>query len=535
MKVKSVEHFFQNHRKIFIDLVFRWYPINIKYIEKNIDSLTHETMQQLCQNPNFYFDRQFLHRFIDNLDWSTISQQIGDGWTKELLEEFQENYVWHLICQNPAINWDTDIIYLLSDRLNLSYLCSNPSFPWSNSIIEKFKTESGFSWEIISGNTGTFWTEELIKNYENDWSWYLLSENISLPWSLEFIDLYSKKWDWFRISGNPKVPWNLDMIAKYFNKINWNQASTNHGFPWSMNLIKTYLENARSTIFDWRGLGSNPNLHWTEELIDNLPITAPEKEEIWIGVGYNPKFDWTEEKIDRFYEKGGREGFPEEIPKLFNAFSQNENLNWSLGLLKRYENYWNWGLIFSNRSIPWDDDILRFVLKQSGRYPLYEIFENPSIPWKLELIDEFEYCWSWEKFATCKLVWEKVFKDNLTSEFVASYLSCLKIDQYKSMKYVYQFGDAPKYFKLKSKFTFGKYEGEIIEKIFVSDPSYIEFCFKKVDFFVINETDLEQLRMVNKTYSISKDALMQNEKKATYYSLLAQERESDDQILRDYD
>ncbi len=567
-----IEHFFQKHPKVFVDFVLRWYPFKMGDIEKFADKLTYSTFELLCQNPFLDFNREFLIRFKDKLNWDTICRKEGEGWTSAFINEFKEKMNLCLLSHNTSIKWDNETINLF-DEYDLS---GNPSFPWSITSIEKCKYKTGSFWSDISGNTGCFWTEKLISVYVDNWDWRELSKNPSLPWSSDLIELYINKWRWWELSSNPNVSWTEEMIIKFSEKIHWDQASLNPDFPWSISLIKMALRKPNSMMISWESIGSKSYIKWTKELIDNLLVSESVKEKIWIGVAYNknfpwtqeyidklsvsksvkkkiwigignnPNFQWTDESIHKNYNNGG-EGlsFMDIKPDLFDSFSRNENIPWTLDLLKKYEKFWNWSLICSNKSIPWNNEICTYVFSQSPR----DICDIPNFPWTLEILDEFEYDLPWYNIVNSKEVWGKMFKDKITEEFVSTYLNDLELDKYDGWNYIYQFGENPHYFKVDSIINFGKYKGKSIKEIFSSDPSYIEFCILKVDFFMIKETELDNLLNINKNYTLSKSTLLHLKKKSTYFYDMAQEeahhqemydrerefRESDTRFTGDWD
>jgi hypothetical protein len=519
MEKSHYEHFFRNHKKIFVDIVFRWFPVNLEDIEKCHNKFNSKVWQILSHNPNLVFNRIFLNRFGNNLDWTIISQIEGNGWTPEFIHEFNEKLLWGYLSLNPSINWDINELVKLEKFSNyhiVERFALNPSFPWSIQTIQKIGRPSYLIWDNLSKNFGLFWTEELLALFSNNWNWSMLSDNPSLPWSDHLIELYLKKWDWFYLSRNPSIPWTEEMITKYFDYIIWPQASENTTFPWSIKLVETYLSKSKIRL-SW----NNISIKWTPNLVENLPVNIFEKKEILRNSSYKAKSLWTEELIQEYCDNPeNRSGY---YPLgCFYGISKYENLNWSLELLKRFEQHWYWEEICSNKSIPWNGDILEYVLKQSG-FHSHAIGLNSAIPWSIELIELFEYYWTWENLITSKVVWEKAFKNNISDAFVSNYLMILDINLYDSWKYVYEFGNKPNRFKLKTKITFGKYLGESIEKIYTTDPSYLEFCLLKFDDFLIDENELTKLQSLNMDYTISTDAIIKLKNKTIYFNRLAME------------
>jgi len=318
MANNNIEQYFLNHPKVFIDLILRWFPVNMKVIESIKDKLNYENLQRLCKNSNFKINKEFLEQFKNDLDWDIISRRI-EG--------------------------------------NLSN-----AFEMSDAV-----------------NPNSFCREDQILNY-----------------------------------------FNYDLL----------------------------------------------------------------------------------EKDTEFRNK---------------ALAENTNLIWNVELLKKYQKYWRWDSIFRSKSIPWDYEIIRFGFKNASQSHSDSISENPAIPWSLELIEDFEYSWTWQIIVESEKVWDKVFKGNISDEFVSSYLNNLKSDQFNMLDYVEPLHSNPKSYELTTKINFGKYIGNTIIDIYGFDPSYIEFCLNDIGYFIIEEGQLEKLQKTNNKYNISKKALIQNEKKITYY------------------
>src|SRR5690606_9064437 len=76
--------------------------------------------------------------------------------------------------------------------------------------------------------------------------------------------------------------------------------------------------------------------------------------------------------------------------------SQQISLPWSLELLTRYKDYWNWYYLSKNPSLPWTIELIeryRFLLNWSS------LSTNPSLPWSIELIEKYEHKWDWSNLS----------------------------------------------------------------------------------------------------------------------------------------
>ncbi len=64
-----------------------------------------------------------------------------------------------------------------------------------------------------------------------------------------------------------------------------------------------------------------------------------------------------------------------------------------------------------------------------------------------------------------------------------------------------------KFYELDTPFTFGKYRGQNLENIFVNDPSYVDWCIKKLDHFIVEEDIYDELVELNPNYSFSQESM----------------------------
>jgi hypothetical protein len=64
-----------------------------------------------------------------------------------------------------------------------------------------------------------------------------------------------------------------------------------------------------------------------------------------------------------------------------------------------------------------------------------------------------------------------------------------------------------KNYELDSIFSFGKHHGEILSKVFINDPSYVDWCIKKLNHFSIEEDVFDKLLLINPKYQFSRETL----------------------------
>ena len=98
--------------------------------------------------------------------------------------------------------------------------------------------------------------------------------------------------------------------------------------------------------------------------------------------------------IERFEARWGwvRGG----IHRVFShGLSSNEALPWSLELIERYEDRWDWGEwgLSKNEALPWS---LKLIKRYEDRWAWGRLSNNEAPPWSLELIERYEGRWEWE-------------------------------------------------------------------------------------------------------------------------------------------
>jgi len=114
----------------------------------------------------------------------------------------------------------------------------------------------------------------------------------------------------------------------------------------------------------------------------------------------------SDEKRDKFVEKLSRyyplsEELIDQFPLLWDwgEVSRSKSLQWSVGLIERHENRWDWsgyGSLSSNESLPWSADLIeRFEDRWDWKY----LSNNEALPWSKELIERFVDNWDWNNLS----------------------------------------------------------------------------------------------------------------------------------------
>src|SRR5690606_3975829 len=76
----------------------------------------------------------------------------------------------------------------------------------------------------------------------------------------------------------------------------------------------------------------------------------------------------------------------------WRLLSQNQNLAWSISLVKRNIDKWNWKELGKNKSLPWSES---FIDEFIEKWELDELSKSELLPWSKNLIDKYSDKWNW--------------------------------------------------------------------------------------------------------------------------------------------
>ena len=238
--------------------------------------------------------------------------------------------------------------------------------------------------------------ETLIERFKDKWSWGDLAYNRNLTWSLELIKTYEDKW------------WDVDCDVGF----SWNDAI----FPFIIELIDEFKDK----WWDLSFLSENADLSWSIELIENIELIAQFQSNIfddeyieirvWKSLSNNKFLPWSIALIEKFENRWDwgvlslnssllwSEEFIEKFEnKLnWNELSKNTALPWSIELIEKYKGYWEWYDLSGNEALPWTLD---FFEKYKDRWNWQALSSNEVIPWSIKLIEKYQNRWNWEKLS----------------------------------------------------------------------------------------------------------------------------------------
>ena len=91
---------------------------------------------------------------------------------------------------------------------------------------------------------------------------------------------------------------------------------------------------------------------------------------------------------------------------------------WSIELIEKYEDRWDWDGISENQLLPWSIELIE---EYKDWWDWDALSENESLPWSVELIEKFKDRWDWNSLSQADfLPWSmdfiERFKDDLGLE-----------------------------------------------------------------------------------------------------------------------
>lgn len=326
----------------------------------------------LCRN--YAFTEPELFKYQNILDWNWISGNNSIRWTAELVDRYKDKLDWEFFSANSAafanielldqfvnyidwkginsgkffsfsvgvnenIPWTVELIKTYADRLNFEHLSNNEKLPWSEQLIDQF--DDRWDWEGVASNPGVPWTLSLVKKHfeKIDFSSNWVNSNLSFTDQIDLIEEFSDQLNWRIICSNPKLPWKEENLLKRWEKrLNWYGLATNEILHKDQSFFESNLEKWLADPFNYFGLLSrNSALHWSAELIERFSDFWD-----WDWLCMNKGISWDTKMIDRFIDKvewGGREYFPDNSFRVKGGLISNENLDWSIDFILRYEEY----------------------------------------------------------------------------------------------------------------------------------------------------------------------------------------------------
>ena len=396
---QKIISFFYRHPEAFVWMVSEYYAFKPRKIEKHFKQLD---VRLLSNNYYSEWDAERIRMFKDELDWSLFSVSCRSFADVDLIDQFLNEIVWESI-----------------DKENVCCgLSSNPKIRWTEELIAKYENKIDFT--ALSYVETIPWTETLIDEYIDRWDWKNLSFQSSLPWSEQLLAKYKNYWDWDFIELNENIPWTVSLVEKYFHRFNHLGSTafeTNEVLISDVEIIEEFSDH-----LCWYSISKNSKLPWEE-----MNLLERWKDKInWWGLSLNEFFL----RDPQFFENNLDKWMMDPVNS-FRALSGSKALPWSILLIERFSEYWDWDQLSVNDSLPWSSELIdRFFDRWKwGNFEPSEddayantgesgLIGNSGIPWDIDLIIRYEESIDIEALQRDWRIWDKAFKAHVDEKMV---------------------------------------------------------------------------------------------------------------------
>lgn len=303
----------------------------------------HPTLCKSILEYGFKFSIDDLRLQKDSLNWDYISLNDNINWSKSLLKEF-ENYInWKNLFSSRKKHES-----LIDEALLLKYKETVPwqklfrwrNFRWTSKLLEAALQVGGLNVSqtlLLSG-----WSLSLVKEYISEIDFSIFCGNRYLEWNDELVSSLSDHIDWGVLSENPALCISHDLLVKFRDNINGEALFGNYELPWREEGGKYHLD----------ALGISCDVTEFDDYSS----------------------DWDASVI---YKKISLADFYEMIDaaKCINWAQVSREIDFdnNIGIIEKYKDYWDWGELSSNPTIPADAE---FVEKFGGYIDWVRFVEN---------------------------------------------------------------------------------------------------------------------------------------------------------------
>ena len=103
----------------------------------------------------------------------------------------------------------------------------------------------------------------------------------------------------------------------------------------------------------------------------------------WFYLSRNTSLPWSIELFEKYKDQWD-----------WRELSENESLPWSIELIEKYKDQWDWRVLSKNESLPWSIELFEKYKDQWDWWG--ELSRNTSLPWSIELIEKYKDQWHWD-------------------------------------------------------------------------------------------------------------------------------------------
>ena len=290
----------------------------------------------MCLLPNKNGDAN-LRKYRDRLNFSLISLRTDINISDEMVSAYKdEEWDWSALSSNENTSLTFAFIFShIEKKWDWKMISQNKSIKWDRNYLRELskmdEITSQISWNDVVQRTELKFNDSLIKCISKfDFDWMLLTGNPSYVPSIETIQIAKDngKADWDAISSNPNL--TLELAIRFKEDLNWSIVTSN----------KSAIDiKEESTIMDLKDY-----LDWTY-LSSNMALSND------ILLKYTDYLNW--DVVNRRYNYSE---FNESVIDALESFLDwnklsNASIVFSMDLIRKYRNKWNWELLLGNPAV----------------------------------------------------------------------------------------------------------------------------------------------------------------------------------------
>ena len=296
----------------------------------------------------------------------------------------------------------------------------------------KYGNEKSFIWTEISNDKYLIWEDRFILEHKEDINWGKIN------WCRNYIGREGDYKDFCTVTGlcaNPSIQWSKERLQLFKGSVIWNVLA------------------ARDDIkVPWFCSNEQLRKHWYEELWKDLfPWMENYNDTDILDISTRQSIYWKDDDLQAFnwIYNGERYLYRDEydIMSIFwKNISNSPNVDWSVDLIQKYIQRWDWGILSKNLAVIKQTDILT-SFKEKFNWNSYTILRYLFNQWDcLELYKDLldwrelcRYCWNGDESFLKRfeeyIDWSAISKNEQyawTEELITEYENCLDWDALSS-------------------------------------------------------------------------------------------------------
>lgn len=347
------------------------------------------------RNKEIPWKLSWLVNFQDRISWKSYDGLYLNPYiplTPQILNEIEKEKIssWQLCDNSLFVNnvdllakyWDENVITSLKDKkrkkerqnvgcdinsLLKKYSTDTTNKNTENVEVRYFKTGCSVSISDIEESLKDTFESKYGKEKYLDWS--KISNDKYLIWSDKFILEHKEQLEWGKINwdshrvgregdyedectvsglcANPAIHWSKERLQLFKDSVVWNVLAAREDIkvPWfcaNEQLRKEWYEKLWKDIFPWMESYND---------VDIKEISI--RQSIYWGEEELQAFNWIYDGYDYLYRDES------DIMRLFwKNISNASNVHWSVSLIQKYIQRWDWEILSNNQAVITQNDIL---------------------------------------------------------------------------------------------------------------------------------------------------------------------------------